>query len=444
MTSNITTRKEINTTETEENGDYGTFKDSKRLPIHRWFQYPAGYSPKLVYQKIREFNLSKDSLIFDPFLGCGTTCVAAREKGIGCVGIEAHGFVADIASTKLFWEYDIKTLKEDFQKIIFEKFFDPKISKKAEADFNEIPELVKKCFSKDNLINLLKIKHSINLVSTDKRNKEFLKLALTSTLRLSTFAGTGWPYIAPSKYQGKKTEKEGVSIFKKQFSLMISDIEEINRICIETPPSTVIKGDSRILQDISKESVDLALTSPPYLNNYDYADRTRFETYFFGIAKDWGDITEKFRNKLIVAATTQTKRTNFDPHNCISEDIIKSAPEIAEEITEKVVELSKRRLTKGGKKSYDIMVAQYFNDVFPILKNTYYYLKNGGAFVLVLGDSAPYGVHIPTETYIGELGKAIGFKFYEIEELRTRGDKWANNPQRHSVKLRESLITLFK
>ncbi|MCX7840405.1 MAG: hypothetical protein N2559_13280, partial [Anaerolineae bacterium] len=57
---------------------------------------------------------------------------------------------------------------------------------------------------------------------------------------------------------------------------------------------------------------------------------------------------------------------------------------------------------------------------------------------------APYGVHIPTEEYLGKLGVGIGFQRYEIQQLRTRGEKWNHNPQRHKVALRESVLILEK
>jgi hypothetical protein len=101
-------------------------------------------------------------------------------------------------------------------------------------------------------------------------------------------------------------------------------------------------------------------------------------------------------------------------------------------------------LQKGGKKSYDLMVAGYFNDMLPMMQQVYRVLKPGAAFFLILGDSAPYGVHIPTEEYLGQLGQAIGFRSYTLQSLRERGGKWKANPQRHSVMLKEGLLILQK
>jgi hypothetical protein len=79
-----------------------------------------------------------------------------------------------------------------------------------------------------------------------------------------------------------------------------------------------------------------------------------------------------------------------------------------------------------------------------VIRETCRVLKPRSAFVLILGDSAPYGVYIPTDRYLGELGLAVGFAKYEVEELRTRGGKWKNNPQRHDVALKECILTLYK
>jgi hypothetical protein len=109
-----------------------------------------------------------------------------------------------------------------------------------------------------------------------------------------------------------------------------------------------------------------------------------------------------------------------------------------------VSQLGEIRLTRGGKKSYDHLVSGYFNDMFQIISEVYRILKNDTKAVFVLGDSAPYGVHIPTDDLIGKIGLGVGFSDYRIDILRERGGKWKDNPQRHNVLLRESIVTLVK
>jgi hypothetical protein len=93
------------------------------------------------------------------------------------------------------------------------------------------------------------------------------------------------------------------------------------------------------------------------------------------------------------------------------------------------------------------MVIAYFNDMVKAMKEIYEVMKDGAYFAMVVGDSAPYGVHIPTDEYLGRIGVAIGFKWYKIYVIRERGYKWkylVDTGKRHGVNLRESLVLLQK
>ena len=220
-----------------------------------------------------------------------------------------------------------------------------------------------------------------------------------------------------------------IAKLREQLYQMCGDVQEIRRTSIPADKATFIYGDSRTYQSaIENESVDLVFTSPPYLNNYDYSDRTRLEMYFWNEAISWGDITQKVRSRLIMSATTQIVRSRYTQEKLLSDDFIKVVPNIAHELEPKIEHLAQLRLQKGGKKSYDIMVAGYFNDMLRVFQETFRVMKPGATFMLILGDSAPYGVHIPTDVFLGEVGKAAGFSHYTIEDLRTRGDKWHDNP----------------
>ncbi len=428
-----------------KNQDYnGTFADSSKAPIHRWFKYPAGYSYKLVENKIKEYGLNHDSWIVDPFVGCGTTSVTSKEKGVNSIGIEAHSFVFWVAKVKTFWEYDMEELEKAIVRTTNYLEFKNIKNKINNADIFEYPELVRKCYSPYNLATLKVIQDYIEYEGYNPEIKDFLKLALVDTLRTSTSAGAGWPYIAPSKYQ-EKTEKAAVGEFLKQLNLMYKDLKIITeRKSPYQVACELILGDSREAQGIKPDSIDLTITSPPYLNNYDYADRTRLELYFCGLARTWDDITKSVRDKLMTAATTQIRRSDFNEKNLLIKEIENISPDVYNDLIGKIEQLGQLRLIKNGKKSYDLMVAGYFNDMFNVLKHVKTTLKEDSDFVLVLGDSAPYGVHIATEKIIGELAISLGYSNYRTEILRVRGNKWKANPQRHHVLLKESILYITK
>lgn len=404
----------------------GTFQDSLRAPVHRWFKYPAGYSYKLVHTLSEDCRLTERNWILDPFVGCGTTSVAAKERGVNSVGIEAHPFVHWVASVKTYWEYDLGALHRLIQSLLSElhkRLNEPL----AEEDLDQFPALLHKCYSAGNLAKLKIIRDTIETYPCSEAEQNFFRLALTDTLRTASSAGTGWPYIAPSKYHAKQ-ERDALEAFAEQVLLMYEDVKKVRSLRRSEVEARLLLMDAREAYPLEVESMDLAVTSPPYLNNYDYADRTRLEMYFWGWAKTWGEITEKVRDKLIIAATTQIRRGSFSEMP-LDPEMASLDTQVHAELSAKIEDLKHRRLEKGGKKSYDLMVAGYFNDMTQVMKQVYRVLKPDAPFVLVLGDSAPYGIYVPTEEYLGKIALGIGFSRFRVQPLRGRGDKWGHNTQ---------------
>jgi hypothetical protein len=412
----------------------GTFADSKTAPIHGWFQYPAGFSYRGVECLLDLHGIRPGHRVYDPFAGTGTTNVVCKWRCIESIGVEAHPFVCKVARVKTTWDFDFEDLESTAAE--FTLRLEAEIPDETSGDLSEIPELVRKCFSPPNLRRLLFIRQAINELRT-KKYRDLFSLALTCALRHCSAAATGWPYIAPRK---RIREKDGLECFIRQLSQMIADLESTSPIARKTS-CDILQSDARGT-DLPEGEFDFSFTSPPYLNNYDYADRTRLEGYFNGQFRSWGEITEKVRNRLMISATTQINRSLYTIEDIVSETLKSVAPTVAMEVQKKVLELAEKRLGKGGKKSYDIMVGQYFNDMALALKESFRLLKPGACFVLILGDSAPYGIHVPTEQYLAQIALGLGFREASVRRLRTRGEKWRGNPQRHHVPLQECILTL--
>lgn len=429
----------------KEIAEWGTFRDSLKAPIHGWFTYPAGFSFKAVEHSLNQEGLLKGkSVVYDPFMGSGTTNLVAKSLGYNSIGVEAHPFVFPITKAKMYWDLNETEIMEAIKslKTLVLKTKQPKDLE--EYLKNKFPELILKCFLPETLFELLTVRNGIQKLTIKEEAKDFLNVALTCVLRDVSIAATGWPYIAPNKIKITSMSKKGAETYFNKAVKMFGDFQLIKKVSsTEKTTHHIFLGDSRnTKKQIKSDSVDHIFTSPPYLNNFDYADRTRLEMYFMGAANNWGEISEKIRTKLITSATTQISRTDIKYK--FSEGFKKDCPEVYSFLNNTVTKLEELRLIKGGKKSYDLLTVGYFNDLYEILKENFRVLKKGKKGIYILGDSAPYGVHIPTDVLIGEIGKCVGFSSFTIDVLRLRGGKWAHNPQRHSVGLRESVVTLIK
>jgi DNA modification methylase len=428
--------------------NWGTFKDSLKAPVHRWFTYPAGFSYKAVIHSIQRFGITSDMIVYDPFMGSGTTNLTCKNLGISSFGVEAHPFVYKIATAKMNWEINYQetvSFIKNVENIFIEKL-DEIINKKEFSIENFFPELVIKCYSKNTLEKLYVLKIIFETEELSQPVFNFFYVVITALLRDVSSAATGWPYIAPKKLKPTSNDKEVLVEFIKLSYQMLQDIRNIKQSSSENYDKSthnLFNADSRNTEMfIEDQSVDYVFTSPPYLNNFDYADRTRLELYFWGDAKNWKDISDNFRTKLITSATTQILRG--DSRYILLDEFKQECGKITGFIQNSAYKLAELRKVKGGKKSYDLMVIGYFNDMYKIIKDIYRVLKPNTKALFVLGDSAPYGIHIPTDKLIGEIGVCIGFSNYKMEILRKRGDKWKDNPQRHNIALQESIIILEK
>lgn len=429
--------------------EWGTFKDSLRAPIHNWFTYPAGFSYRAVEFSLRMHQIQRGQTIFDPFMGSGTTNLVAKQHAINSYGVEAHPFVYRVTRTKLNWDIDLDAIRDNLREVELLVRKQKQTLNGLDIDVRlrrEFPELVLKCFAQNTLLDLLLIRDVIDEQEFPQDVKDFFFVGLTSILRQVSTAATGWPYIAPNKQKTTSLTKDALQEFIRQIHKMVKDI--LMTIGMADPNYKnshhhIYNADSRDVRSLVPDaSIDHVFTSPPYLNNFDYADRTRLELYFWGEAKSWNEISRNIRARLITSATTQITRD--DPRYTLSDDLRLVRPDVYDFLKDSVRNLSQLRLGRGGKKSYDHLVSGYFNDMLKIIAEVFRVLKHNTQAVFVLGDSAPYGVHIPTDELIGKIGLGVGFSRYQIDVLRERGGKWKDNPQRHDQALRESIITLVK
>lgn len=422
----------------------GTFADNMKAPIHRWFRYPAGFSYSLVEEAFKKYKLSKSCIVLDPFVGVGTTCVCAKKFGIPSVGIEAHPLIAWIAKVKTYWDFNFKELKKCVNQILFE--INRVIAEAKDTSIPNKPKLLQECFDEEKLAQLYALKNYSEKISDEKIRDIFI-LALLSTLRRVSRAHTGWPYILPKKE--RKRVPDVLQAFQSQLKMMISDLEVVVTEYNRKTPAEIITGDARKLSTLVDKKIDFAFTSPPYLNNYDYADRTRLELYFLSPFKidgeiinisSWSDLTKQIRSKLVVNASHQAVELGLSEGLLPNSEIPKH---VKEKLMDIAIRLQREKALHGGHKDYDIMVVAYFNDMFETLKEVYKVMKPGAYYLLVLGDSAPYGVHVPTDVLLAQIALGVGFSSAKIGLLRTRGDKWRSAPK-HRVPLRESMVILRK
>jgi DNA modification methylase len=405
----------------------GAFSDNMRLPIHRWFRYSAGFSAEWAEQFIKDSSTPARPVILDPFAGSGTTLLAAEQAGCMAYGYESHPFVHRIASGKLLWHTDENAFKN--AAAVF-------LHRTKETTFpapNTLPGLLTKCFTAETLRRLLALQQCYIKTRQESDEWQLIWLAITAILRTCSYVGTAqWQYVLPNKR--KATVLDPFEAFEKKIAEMTTDMAFVKRAGFKSD-ATLFPHDARQPAPIANNSVDLVITSPPYPNNYDYADATRLEMTFWGDIASWGDLQNAVRRFIIRSCSQHTAAEQLGLADLLQDPMVTP---IRVELTEVCNQLAEIRMTRGGKKTYHTMIAAYFSDLARVLLALRPVCKPGANLCFVIGDSAPYGVYVPTEQWLGCLAVAAGFHSFSFEKIRDRNIKWKN--RKHRVPLHEGLL----
>lgn len=403
-----------------------TFADNLSLPVHRWYRYSAGFSALWARKLIEQEKENGRTKVFDPFAGSGTVLLEGEACGVKSMGIDSHPFVSRIASTKLLWKEDVDSFVK-YGLDILEK------AKKKKTHTRKYPKLIERCYSPDILSHLDRLKMAWESEDDGSPNSELVWLALVSIIRACSHVGTSpWQYVLPNKTKAHVSNP--FDAFKKRISLMAEDMGQLRRWNGKSQ-TKFIQEDARECKSIPRGWANLVITSPPYANNYDYADATRLEMSFFGQVQGWGDLQDTVRKYLIRSSTQHVSGLNEETYHMLEAPLLRP---IRNEIIDVCKKLEQEREHHEGKKQYHTMIASYFYDMAKVWKSLRSVTSSDSLICFVIGDSAPYGIHVPVEKWFGEIAMGVGFKSYTFEKTRDRNVKWKN--RKHRVPLHEGRL----
>lgn len=242
----------------KEIAEWVTFKKNFEHPIHDWFYFKEGFSKELVDWIIDAFELKGP--LYDPFCGCGTTLLTAKQRNIVSYGLDISPLAVLVSKVKTR-NYDVEKLKDSFANCI------------KNVTSLEIPnkKIFKKYFDRENIEDICMIKQNIKELP-DEKTRDFFMLALMGSAAK----------VALVKKQGRSLRRIKRrplpirKIFFEKVEKMVSDLSD----CAATGPEPkVIEGDARYFT--LREKANAIITSPPYLGKEEYAKVYKIELGLF-------------------------------------------------------------------------------------------------------------------------------------------------------------------
>lgn len=363
--------------------------------------------------------------MFDPFAGSGTTLIAAEDAGVHAQGVEAHPFIYRLARAKLARRSEPESFREMVKAI-------KASASRRKPELSKYPKLIRACYTDESLGELDCLREAVGAADDGSGASQLAWLTLMGILRRCSHAGTAqWQYVLPKK--SKKAPAHPLFAFDDMSRMVLADMAASSTV--DGAPATLHHADARDCEGVPDDFATLVVTSPPYPNNYDYADATRLEMCFLQEINGWGDLQPTVRRHLVRSCTQHVPERAVNLHAILSDALLEP---IRQDITSVCEQLATVRHTKGGKKTYHLMIACYFLDLARVWIALRRVCDNPSQVCFVIGDSAPYGVYVPVIDWLGRLAVAAGFKSFRFDRTRDRNVKWKN--RKHRVPLCEGRL----
>lgn len=375
-------------------GEEISFPSSKQLEAlgnRIYNRYPAR-SIFLVPRALLSCKKGETLNVLDPFMGSGTTAVETVISNNIPYGLEMDPFARLVASASVsvFSHKDLKTLQ-----ICFEEIF--KTWKNYEPD--DIPNLsgISRWFKNDDLELLLRLRNAIISLAPAKFHDILLVTFADCIKPVSLMERQSLkPYIS-TKYQ--KVTKSVSDSFKYSFDAHLAPLIAMSKLNIPNREITWLGHDATNFN--SETQIDIAISSPPYINALDYTRCIKIESALCGLIDD--------------KAVTALRRTQVGHEVRRSQEISDFVRNIFKEYYMQISLVDIKRA--------ETCVA-YFNDIYKNLNCVFHSLKHDGEYHMIIGDNVVRKVAIPTHELIMTIAENVGFNCfgfykYAIKDHRT-------------------------
>lgn len=392
-------------------------------PVH---PFPARMAPSLVWDELKPPPPGKVPLVLDPMAGSGTTVVAARSMGYRSVGFDTDPLAVIVASA---WSSDVDSLAVEIaasgvvakaKKIA--RTLTQKDAYPPTAD-EETRAFVRYWFDATARRQLASLARAIGEI--DNPHLRTVLLCAFSRLIIVKEAGVSLAMDVAHSRPHKVYSVAPLRPFRAfERALRTVVVNAPFKAKDPRPSAEVQRGDARSLP-LDDDSVDIVVTSPPYLNAIDYLRGHKFSLIWMGYD---------------VGFLRQVRAGN------VGTEVSGTTREYSAEVLAALAAMDATGLPPRQRG----MLLKYLDDMKRVLAEVARVLKPSGRATFVVGDSTVRGTFVANSSALVFLARQVGL---ELSARRTRplesGRRYLPPPGNNSTgqqlqsRMREEVILTF-
>ncbi len=353
---------------------------------HGLHKYPAKFFPELPRWLIKRYSQEND-MILDPFSGSGTTNVEALLLRRNSVGIDVDPFSRFISTVKVT-PLAKKELLEA-QESLFNAVENYHPALVSELDIPSFPYR-DNWFNREIILELAYLKKAIESLDKSKHVKDFFRVCFSSIIRAVSNADDNCTRTVIRKVLKKQVNPSDA--LRKFVETVLVKVPKMIEFSQNVPQGVTVNFpenmDARNIR-CDTGTFDLVLTSPPYVNAVDYPRTHQLELYWLGFAD--GTLTPlKKKHVGTESVSSQDYRTRHQ-----------IGVGAADSVIEKIFEKDPRRA---------YIAFKYLDDMQKNLSEVYSVLRDGGRYIIVVGNNRIRGQLFESWKYLMVLAENIGFE----------------------------------
>jgi hypothetical protein len=258
---------------------------------------------------------------------------------------------------------------------------------------------------------------------------------LSTIIRTVSFADPD--QIFPEKTEWglkKKSKMDKILVFNKfeqSINKFMPRILEFSNNCYNDVKAKLIEEDARTLE-LDSNTVDVSITSPPYINAMDYPRVNQLEMYSLGLT----DGEKKIDLKKRYVGTESVSSKDYSDLHLLNDTKYNAY----NKILQKIYKVDKFRAYIAYKFFEDMR--QNFEEVFRVLKKSRG-AKNG-RYIVVIGDGTIRKMPVPTHEILARIGKDVGFSVENVFSYVIRHRTLLITRAAHSGIIHKDWITVFE